>query len=87
MFVLLFMCIVSIENICTDMYRYFSMNKEYSEASLIRASFIQIIHLTGHMIGNQLGQYNIEGDSLIGIFSYPDINLGNGDVRMSEGSL
>ena len=58
---------------------------EYSEASLICTSFIRIIYLSGHIIGNHI--IYIERDSLIQIFSYSNSNLRNRDVRISDGSL
>ena len=56
----------------------------YSEASLIRTPIIRIIHLSRHMFGNQLLLDNIESDSFIRIFSYPDSQFGNGGVRISD---
>ena len=55
--------------------------------SLIRTPLIRtpLTRIT-HMFGNQLWLYR-ESDSFIRIFSYSNSKLGNGGVRISEGSL
>ena len=58
----------------------------YSGASLIRTRLIRIIHLSGHMFGNQSPFLNRKWLAYPEII-FPDSQCGNGGVRISEARL